>query len=143
MSTVDMHLSEVHVRAAPVEQGGEGLTTEFAFRGSRDLDEVPPACMDADGDMDVVRPSKKRARNGSTHASAGGVLRIQHALATPLSTVGLQVWRGALLLSEWLLSQVELVHDRTLMDLGAGCGLTSLVASVIGARALTADGRAD
>lgn len=35
------------------------------------------------------------------------VVSIRHALATPLSSVGLQVWRGALLLADYILSLAD------------------------------------
>ncbi|KAL4430876.1 hypothetical protein ABPG75_006132 [Micractinium tetrahymenae] len=41
------------------------------------------------------------------NAAGQEVVSIQHALATPLHSVGLQVWRGALLLADYLLSSME------------------------------------
>ncbi len=55
-------------------------------------------------------------------------------MATTLDDVGLQVWNGALLLSDYLLSQPDIVRDRTILELGAGTGLVSLVAAECGAR---------
>ena len=50
---------------------------------------------DEDGDL-LLRLSKKRCR-----ATASlGTLTIHHGMATPLALVGLQVWRGALLLAD-------------------------------------------
>ena len=46
----------------------------------------------------------------------------------------LQVWRGALLLADLLLSQPQLVAARTVAELGAGCGLASVAAACSGAR---------
>lgn len=41
------------------------------------------------------------------------VVSIQHALATPLRSVGLQVWRGALLLADYILSLADALPGAT------------------------------
>lgn len=43
--------------------------------------------------------------------------------------VGLQVWRGALLLSDFILAQPQHFQNKSLIELAAGTGLTSIVAS--------------
>lgn len=44
--------------------------------------------------------------------------------------MGLQVWRGALLLSDYLLHLgPEKLKNSTILELGSGVGLTSIVAS--------------
>ena len=48
---------------------------------------------DSDGDLVVVRRGAARE----------AVLRVEHLLATPLQGVGRQVWRGSLLLADYLL----------------------------------------
>lgn len=45
----------------------------------------------------------------------------------------LQVWRGALLLVDLLLSRPKLVAGRTIAELGAGCGLPAIAAARAGA----------
>jgi hypothetical protein len=56
------------------------------------------------------------------------VARICHLLATPLSRVGLQVWRGSLLLADYVLSQAAAPALRgcTALELGCGPGLAGL-----------------
>lgn len=45
--------------------------------------------------------------------------------------VGLQIWRGALLLADWLLHNNEIVQkDSYILELGSGVGLTSIVAAM-------------
>lgn len=58
---------------------------------------------------------------------------------TSLNLVGLQVWRGALLLADFLLhcATEEVAgfkidyHDFPILELGAGTGLTSVVAAMV------------
>lgn len=42
-----------------------------------------------------------------------------------------QVWRGALFLADYILFQWDLFQGRTVLELGAGTGLTSLVAATV------------
>lgn len=45
--------------------------------------------------------------------------------------MGLQVWRGALLLADWLLHHCDtLPRGKKVLELGSGVGLTSIVASM-------------
>lgn len=84
--------------------------------------------VDADGDVDVPRRRK---------AYASLVLCISHAMATPLESVGLQVWSAALLVGDWLLQQRDdqQAAGMHMLELGAGTGLVScLAARVCGAR---------
>ncbi len=59
--------------------------------------------------------------------------------------VGLQVWRGALLLADFLLSTPDAedggVSGRRVVELAAGTGVTSIVAATM-ARAVTCTGLA-
>lgn len=60
-----------------------------------------------------------------------------HHVNTSLELVGLQVWRGALLLADYLLhlatdniSKSRINHDDAVIELGAGTGFTSIVAGM-------------
>ena len=44
--------------------------------------------------------------------------------------VGLQLWRGAFLLAEYLHHSTDIVKDKTVLELAAGTGFTSLVAGL-------------
>ncbi|TPX58658.1 hypothetical protein SpCBS45565_g07944 [Spizellomyces sp. 'palustris'] len=57
-------------------------------------------------------------------------LIIEHEMATPLSCVGLQVWSGALLLCDYILSQSDNIFTpaTTVLELGCGTGLVAAVA---------------
>ncbi|XP_076461541.1 methyltransferase-like protein 22 isoform X2 [Babylonia areolata] len=77
---------------------------------------------DADGDLIVHR--KKAVKE-----SPEQVINIVHAMGTGLSHVGQQVWLGALLLCDFMLHFGSLLEEKVVIDLGAGAGLTSIVAA--------------
>ena len=80
---------------------------------------------DSDGDIDVPRLSGTKLELE---------IVIEHRQHTKLSDVGLQVWRGSLLLSDYLLHHHQLVRDKSVLELGSGTGLSSIVAAFCGAR---------
>ena len=138
----ERHLSEVHIDAPPVADGVDEATatctTSFVYRKAakaRSPDETEyeeaAAAVEADADGDLILPRKRKRPSAN---GGHGVLTISHRLGTPLNDVGLQVWRGAILLSDWLLSRTDRTDDEVILDLGAGCGLTSLAASAAGAK---------
>ncbi|CAG0896435.1 unnamed protein product [Cyprideis torosa] len=65
---------------------------------------------------------------------------IAHRPRTPLSTVGEQVWRGALLLSDFVLSSPDIfTSDTTVLELGSGTGLTAIIAATVVHRVICTD----
>ena len=55
----------------------------------------------------------------------------EHSYSTTLDLVGRQIWRGALLLADFVLHHgPSLLHGRTVLELGSGVGLTSIVAAM-------------
>ena len=58
-----------------------------------------------------------------------------HYRLTSVSMVGLQVWRGSLLLSDFILNSKESdpspFRDKVILELAAGTGLTSVVAATV------------
>ncbi|XP_035728352.1 methyltransferase-like protein 22 isoform X2 [Vespa mandarinia] len=81
---------------------------------------------DKDNDLDIDR-------NEET------VLYIEHNISTELQMVGLQVWRGALLLADYILSNPDLFKEKIIMELGSGVGLTSIVASFLAKEIICTD----
>ena len=47
---------------------------------------------------------------------------------------GLNVWDGAVLLSYYLESKHQVVDQKRIIELGAGCGLTGIAAAILGAK---------
>ena len=86
---------------------------------------------DDDGDLDVPRRSSDSTAAKNTDVASW---TLSHRSTTALDQVGLQLWRGALLLADHVLDgQLDplLSNDAgkglTFMELGAGVGLVSLV----------------
>ncbi|XP_063235491.1 methyltransferase-like protein 22 isoform X2 [Bacillus rossius redtenbacheri] len=98
----------------------ENVVSLFSFALPADRVNVDgQVFVDQDGDLIVRRRS-----------DAVEVIAIEHSRATPLGLVGQQVWRGALLLADFLLHQGCALAGHTLLELGAGVGLTSIVAAM-------------
>uniref|UniRef100_UPI0037E7A685 methyltransferase-like protein 22 n=1 Tax=Semicossyphus pulcher TaxID=241346 RepID=UPI0037E7A685 len=119
------------------EEGGGGVET----------------LLDEDGDLDITRRVKRNLSESSrdlvcpvilkqSHSvpeeegeeegeeedrCCKGIIKIEHTMATTLEDVGKQVWRGAFLLADFVLSQRLLFSGATVLELGAGTGLTSVV----------------
>ncbi|XP_021567810.1 methyltransferase-like protein 22 [Carlito syrichta] len=135
-------------------QGSEG----FSLQAGTDTtgQEVTGVQLDEDGDLDVVRrpratsdahpvgPPRDKVHpviltqeedlvtgNEARESSPHSIIRIEHTMATPLEDVGKQVWRGALLLADYILFQRDLFQGRTVLELGAGTGLTSIIAATV------------
>ncbi|RKO90093.1 hypothetical protein BDK51DRAFT_28440 [Blyttiomyces helicus] len=59
-------------------------------------------------------------------------------MATPLAAVGHQIWAGALLLADYILSNPDAFSSGPVLELGAGMGLVSLVLAHVGSPAVFA-----
>lgn len=64
---------------------------------------------------------------------------IEHKISTSRELVGLQVWRGAFLLADFILHKWEQFQDKNIVELAAGVGLTSIVAGFISRNVLATD----
>lgn len=93
-------ISEVHVDLKPNSEENTIHKTEFQFYTTSDRD--------IQGRIDVF---------------------ICHESTTTLENVGLQVWNGAFLMIDFLLSAKEMIGNSCLLELGSGTGI---VAAVIG-----------
>ncbi|XP_042171432.1 methyltransferase-like protein 22 [Oncorhynchus tshawytscha] len=136
------------------EDGGADGGVDRDEDGGVDRDEdrgvEPP--LDEDGDLEVPRRPRQRlperdrdmvypiilsqARRDEEEEDEEeecprDVIRIEHTMATPLEDVGKQVWRGAFLLADLILSQPTTFRGATVLELGAGTGLTSVVMATV------------
>ncbi|KAH8364012.1 hypothetical protein KR084_001578 [Drosophila pseudotakahashii] len=96
---------------------GGKVVSRFRFVYPDSEEKLARITADKDGDLEVARPRR-------------GVIELEHSEATELRLVGLQVWRGALLLADYLFSKKDEFSGKTLMELGAGVGLTSIAAAI-------------
>lgn len=144
--------------------------TDGAPQARADLSDQdgPGAQLDADGDLDVMRRPRAASdpdptgrprnkvhptilrqegdgpRGEDPHKSTPhSLIQIEHTMATPLEDVGKQVWRGALLLADYVLSQRDLFQGCTVLELGAGMGLVSIVAATVASTVYCTDVGAD
>ncbi|XP_064406163.1 methyltransferase-like protein 22 isoform X1 [Halichondria panicea] len=133
-SVGDTFLSDVHVGTFGSLSNQGTLITRFIFHlqnnSSLDFFSDDQPTEDVDGDIEVARRSS---------LFENGVLSIEHAMSTTLPNVGLQVWRGALLMSDYLLAHSESVEGAIVLELGAGTGLVSLVAAIAAAQVFCTD----
>ncbi|XP_030385275.1 methyltransferase-like protein 22 [Scaptodrosophila lebanonensis] len=93
-----------------VRTKGNNVISKFKFH-------YPGVVVDNDGDLDVRQHRV-------------GVIELEHSTATELKLVGLQVWRGALLLADYMFANRDELKTKTIMELGAGMGLTSIAAAI-------------
>ncbi|XP_017843354.2 methyltransferase-like protein 22 [Drosophila busckii] len=107
---------ETNYQPVRTENGNGNVLSKFRFRYPNEENNGVPI-IDKDGDLDVSRPQR-------------GVIELEHSDATELSLVGLQVWRGALLLADFLFHQRREMANKSIMELGAGVGLTSIAAAI-------------
>ncbi|XP_037649107.1 methyltransferase-like protein 22 [Sebastes umbrosus] len=135
-----------------VTRGGDDGEEEECGEGN-----VEPF-LDEDGDLDIERRPRKTPQEGSgrdlvcpiilqqsnavleqededtddgVDTSFDNIIKIEHAMATPLEDVGKQVWRGAFYMADFILSKPLVFRGATVLELGAGTGLTSIVMATI------------
>ncbi|KAI8506928.1 hypothetical protein Bbelb_153670 [Branchiostoma belcheri] len=144
-------LSDVHIDVHPSNQKshGELALTIFNFTVPQSSDNNSSDSEDNSDSEETREPKVKclKTAEDSVDVDEDGDLvlqrrktnctemqvRIQHAMATPLDTVGLQVWRGALLMCDFLLHNQDVFKSHSILELGGGVGLVSIVAGAVGA----------
>lgn len=107
--------SETNYQPTKSASDGSKVISKFRFRYPQE--ELERITADSDGDLEVPRPRR-------------GVIELEHSEATELRLVGLQVWRGALLLADYLFFKKTEFSGQNVMELGAGVGLTSIAAGI-------------
>ncbi|NXW90894.1 MET22 protein, partial [Alopecoenas beccarii] len=122
------------------------------------------ALLDDDGDLEVVRRPRsasdleaedllrdrvypvilmKGKEDAFEDEEQGGtcsdVVKIEHTMATPLEDVGKQVWRAAFLLADYILFQRDTFRCCSVLELGAGTGITSIIMGTVAKRVYCTD----
>ena len=76
-----------------------------------------------------VGPRRKRRRDAADAPDETPSYTLLHTWDTSLEDVGTQLWRGALLLCDYLVGMEPSADLGTVVDLGTGVGLTAVVAA--------------
>ncbi|XP_062229361.1 uncharacterized protein LOC133927087 isoform X2 [Phragmites australis] len=93
--------------------------------------------VDEDGDLVLDRRKRKKDVRSDYH-----VLTIQHGVTSSLKSVGLQVWKAALLLTDFVLHKSFTSSDFdgvTAIEIGAGTGLVGLIQARVARRIFITD----
>ncbi|XP_068199149.1 methyltransferase-like protein 22 [Antennarius striatus] len=117
----------------PLDEDGDYDVTRRPRRGCSGRGVVGPVLVSR-SDPDLGGLEEKEEEGGEE-----GSIRIEHTMATPLEDVGKQVWRGALLLADFILSRPDAFRGATVLELGAGTGLTSVVMATTAKRVYCTD----
>uniref|UniRef100_A0A1B0A6I7 Methyltransferase-like protein 22 n=1 Tax=Glossina pallidipes TaxID=7398 RepID=A0A1B0A6I7_GLOPL len=108
----------------PIKSTNGKVISKFQFRYPSDETTPSNICplLDKDGDIVVKRRNRQNFDLG--------IIEIEHSEATELRLVGLQVWRGALLLADFCFHKRHEFVNKQILELGAGVGLTSIAAAI-------------
>ncbi|XP_065900025.1 methyltransferase-like protein 22 [Dysidea avara] len=109
----DLVLSDVHRDVVATRVVKNVTTSRFPFQ----FPDQTAVDYDDDGDAIVYRREQC-------------LFLIEHAMATPFSDVGQQVWHGALLLADLLLNMKDRLGEIVVLELGGGVGLATLAAAL-------------
>ncbi|KAI6076793.1 Methyltransferase-like protein 22 [Aix galericulata] len=122
------------------------------------------ALLDDDGDLEVVRRPRSTSdleaedlsrdrtypvilmkgkedafEDEEQECTRTDVVKIEHTMATPLEDVGKQVWRAAFLLADYVLFKRDMFRCCTVLELGAGTGVTSIIMGTVASRVYCTD----
>ncbi|XP_052689361.1 methyltransferase-like protein 22 isoform X2 [Crassostrea angulata] len=132
MEPTEKVLSDVHLTSQNTAVEGNTYTVSrlwFTLPPSKSInvdetEEINGTGADEDGDLMLRRKTSKCKETGDR-----SVLTIAHWMETELKDVGKQLWHGSLLLADYLIHVQEELRNETVVELGAGTGLASIVAS--------------
>ncbi|KFQ24536.1 Methyltransferase-like 22 [Mesitornis unicolor] len=121
------------------------------------------ALLDDDGDLEVVRRPRSASdlaedllrgrvypvilmkgkedtfEDKDQECTCCDVVKIEHTMATPLEDVGKQVWRAAFLLSDYILFKRDTFRCCSVLELGGGTGITSIIMGTVAKRVYCTD----
>nr|XP_051203086.1 uncharacterized protein LOC127316679 isoform X2 [Lolium perenne] len=119
------------------EQHSGGCEMAAATSSSCDLPDA--VAVDDEGDLVLDR---KRRRKRDRRRSDDHVLTLQHGITSSLQSVGLQVWKAAMLLTDFVLHKSFTSSEFdgvTAMEIGAGTGLVGLAQARVASKVFLTD----
>ncbi|EEB12510.1 conserved hypothetical protein [Pediculus humanus corporis] len=108
----------------------KNVISKFTFTCPTDIEVKTPE-KDLDGDYILDRGNSKNLIEK--------VIYLEHSVSTEIKLVGLQIWRAALLLSDFIIYSQKLFEGKTVLELGSGVGLTSIVAGMFAKEIISTD----
>ncbi|XP_028943406.1 methyltransferase-like protein 22 [Antrostomus carolinensis] len=163
----DNHVKEATTEGEHQYRRGDELCDKDRnnLKQGRELNnEELQALLDEDGDLEVVRRPRSASdleaedllrdkvypvilMKGKEDAfedeeqeyACSDVVKIEHTMATPLEDVGKQVWRAAFLLADYILFKRDIFRCCSVLELGGGTGITSIIMGIIAKRVYCTD----
>ncbi|KAK1602646.1 hypothetical protein QYE76_027285 [Lolium multiflorum] len=118
--------------------GGCGMVAATSSSCERMSDLPDAVALDDEGDLVLDRRRRKRGgRRSDDH-----VLTVQHSITSSLQSVGLQVWKAAMLLTDFVLHKSFTSSEFdgvTAMEIGAGTGLVGLAQARVARKVFITD----
>ncbi|KAK3130898.1 hypothetical protein QOZ80_6BG0499400 [Eleusine coracana subsp. coracana] len=137
-----LHVSRFTFSSRTIESCGIGKgDSELVAATSGSSGSPDAVAVDEDGDLVLDRRKRKRDVTSDYH-----VLTIRHGITSSLKSVGLQVWKAALLLADFVLHKSSTSSDFdgvTAIEIGAGTGLVGLVQARVARKVFITDRGSD
>uniref|UniRef100_A0A8C3R7T4 Methyltransferase like 22 n=1 Tax=Cyanoderma ruficeps TaxID=181631 RepID=A0A8C3R7T4_9PASS len=130
------------------ELNREGVEALLDDDGDLEVVRRPPSASDLQAEdllRDIVCPvilmkGKEDAfEDEEQECTCSDVVKIEHTMATPLEDVGKQVWRAAFLLADYILFQRDTFRCCSVLELGGGTGITSVIMGTVAKRVYCTD----
>ncbi|CAN9505382.1 unnamed protein product [Ophioblennius macclurei] len=128
-------------RTVQLDEDGDFEVTHRPRRTSVDRDDREQVCpiilkqsepeTEPDQDKDEEEEEEEEKKMKKKTRCSRDVITIEHTMATPLDDVGKQIWRGAFLMADFILSEPLTFKGATVLELGGGTGFTSVVMATV------------
>ncbi|NWS53340.1 MET22 protein, partial [Chunga burmeisteri] len=162
----EKHVGEAATEEKHQYRGGDGRCDKDRnnLKGRELNSEGVEALLDDDGDLEVVRRPQSASdleaedlwrdivypvilmkgkedafEDEEQECTCSDVVKIEHTMATPLEDVGKQVWRAAFLLADYILFRQETFRCCSVLELGGGTGITSIIMGTVAKRVYCTD----
>lgn len=119
-------VSDVHCGLNSRPSGQDKVLSTFSFTRPQWLLDIRPNLrgnkinyVDEDGDPIIKRNNDEDLE-----------IVIEHCLASDLASVGLQVWKGCLHLSDYILANPHEIRSKNVLELGAGTGIVATISDL-------------